>query len=919
MHTRAVFRPMRLGQALIAGCCMLVVGGMSGGFLFDVGAATVSETPPAKSKTENFDWWSFRPLARPAEPSVSLENAGRVRTPIDRFVLAALEKKGLHPSPEADRRTLIRRLSFDLIGLPPAPEEIEAFVTDPSPLAYERVVDRLLASPQYGERWGRHWLDVVHYGETHGYDKDQPRPNAWPYRDYVIRSFNTDMPYRRFIEEQLAGDVLYPGTRDGFEALGFISAGPWDLIGHAEVPESKLDGQVARHLDRDDMVTTAMQSFNSLTVQCAQCHDHKFDPISQEDYYRLQAVFAAVDRADQKYDTDPAIGAQRRQLDVRQKVLTARKQALDDTISARAGAALVEVDRRIVAGEKAAKSGDAYGYHSAIESRQDSAKWVQVDLGRSLPIGRVVLHPAHDDFNGIGDGFGFPLRYRIEAAEDSAFTRGVMLLVDQTAADVAKTGVKAQAHEAFGRSGRFVRVTATRLAPRQDDFIFALAELEVISADGKNVALGAPVTALDSIEAPVRWQKSNLTDGSFPGGGASGGVELVSLREERQRLWIAATPEETGRELQSISRGLDEVKQARAALPAQSVAYVGAVHNGSGAFQGTGSKGGKPRAVRILPRGNLLNAGREVGPGTLRCFAGMESRFDLPADGSEGERRAHLARWFSDSRNALTWRSIVNRVWQYHFGRGLVDTPNDFGRMGTQPSHPELLDWLAVEFRDGGQSMKALHKVIVTSATYRQVSSVDAVTRAALAIDSDNRLLWRQNRRKLEAEAVRDAVLAVSGKLDLTMGGPSFRDFVVEKPEHSPHYEYQLHDPEDPKSHRRSAYRFIVRSQQQPFLTVLDCADPSMQVGRRNESVSPLQALALLNNPLMLSMSRHFAETLQRGGGDLPSQVVRGHRLALGRTPTAAESEMLVAYATRHGLVNCCRLMLNLNEFAFVD
>jgi hypothetical protein len=226
---------------------------------------------------------------------------------------------------------------------------------------------------------------------------------------------------------------------------------------------------------------------------------------------------------------------------------------------------------------------------------------------------------------------------------------------------------------------------------------------------------------------------------------------------------------------------------------------------------------------------------------------------------------------------------------------------------------------LAAEFRDGGQSIKELHRLIVNSATYRQVSTVsDAGSRAA-EMDSDNRLLWRQNRRKLEAEAVRDAVLQVSGKLDLTMGGPSFRDFVVEKPEHSPHYEYQLHDPEDPKSHRRSTYRFIVRSQQQPFMTVLDCADPSMQVGRRNESVSPLQALALLNNPLMLVMSRHFAESLDREGGDLRSKVIRGHVRALGRMPTPEETASLVRYAEQHGLANGCRLLLNLNEFSFVD
>ena len=259
-------------------------------------------------KADPNDWWSLRPIVRPAVPDPGPEGARWVRTPIDAFVYAALKAKGLSPSPEADRRTLIRRVSFDLTGLPPTPEEVEAFLADPAPDAYERLVDRLLASPRYGERWGRHWLDVARYGDTHGYDKDKPRPNAWPYRDYVIRAFNEDKPYGRFVREQVAGDVLFPGTRDGVEALGFISAGPWDFIGHAEVPESKLDGQIARLLDRDDMVANTMNTFVSMTVQCARCHDHKFDPVTQEDYYSLHAVFAALDRADRPYDLDPEVG-----------------------------------------------------------------------------------------------------------------------------------------------------------------------------------------------------------------------------------------------------------------------------------------------------------------------------------------------------------------------------------------------------------------------------------------------------------------------------------------------------------------------------------------------------------------------------------------------------------------------------------
>ncbi len=903
-----------------------------------------------RKPVDKTDWWSLKPLVKPAVPassesvisgsvnskkSSSGSRTGSLNTdqlitpspstksfstsnPIDAFVLSKLGEKRLRPSPQADRRTLIRRLYFDLIGLPPKPEEIAAFVADKDPSAYEKLVDRLLASPHYGERWARHWLDVVHYGETHGYDKDQPRPNAWPYRDYVIRSFNEDKPYARFVQEQVAGDVLFPGTRDGFEALGFISAGPWDLIGHAEVPETKIDGKVARHLDRDDMVANTIQTFNSLTVQCAQCHNHKFDPISQEDYYSLQAVFAAVDRADKKYDVDPAVAQQRRELTDRQTKLAARKKELDAAILARAGQPLADLDKKIAGLAKAAKKGDAYGYHSNIEKKQETEKWVQIDLGRSVALGSVVLHPCKDDFNGIGDGFGFPVRFKVEASDDAGFKEGVALVGDYTKEDVANPKLKALSVDASGRKARFIRVTATKLAPRQNDYIFALAELNAITADGNNVAIGATVSALDSIEAPARWQKVNLTDGWQPGASVVDSGELIALRKERDAMLSNATSDAEKSELARLDRDLVTTKTAIEKLPAQSTAFVAAVHTGSGSFVGTGAKGGKPRTIQVLNRGNVLKPGKEVGPGTLNCLPGLPSRFELPAEHAEGERRAALAHWLTRTDNPLTWRSIVNRVWQYHFGRGLVDTPNDFGRMGSLPTHPELLDWLAVTFRDGGQSMKALHKLVVTSATYRQESRVGS-QESAVQVDSDNQFLWRQNRRKLEAEAVRDAVLMVSGKLDVTMGGPSFKDFVMERPEHSPHYQYHLHDPEDPKSHRRSIYRFIVRSQQQPFMTVLDCADPSMQVGKRNESLSPLQALSLLNNSLMLTMSKYFAAKLESGGGSLADKVRRGHLDALGRAPVRGDEKVLVDYAREHGLTNYCRLLLNLNEFSFVD
>lgn len=664
---------------------------------------------PTDSKAAVDTWWSLKPLLQGAPPVLPQELVNWQRTPIDAFILQKLMQKGLKPSGEADRRTLIRRLMFDLLGLPPTPEEVERFVNDPDPQAYEKLVDACLSSPRYGERWARHWLDVVHYGETHGYDKDQPRPHAWPYRDYVIRAFNEDKPYGRFIEEQLAGDVLYPDTRDGIEALGFIAAGPWDFIGHAELPETKIDGKIARHLDRDDMVANTINTFQSMTVHCAQCHNHKFDPIPSEDYYRLQAVFAAVDRADKPYGISPALLQQRQHL---QKQLSTAKQQLD-----------------------------------AMKKKQ-------------------------------------------------------------------------------------------------------------------------------------------------PTPGFLSSVYLQHLLAERAYQRLQA-----------------ELK----ALPAPQLVYAGTVHPGQGNFLGTGNNGGKPRPIYLLNRGNVQKPGREVTPGTLSVLKQLPS-FTLPVTSNDGERRAALAQWIAHRDNPLTWRSIVNRVWLYHFGQGIVESPNDFGRMGQLPSHPELLDWLANDFRQHG-SLKKLHRLIVTSAVYRQTSQPEGDNARALGIDSGNRLLWRMNRRRLEAEPLRDSVLQTAGKLNLTMGGPSYQDYVVEKPEHSPHYRYELKDPSDPKLHRRAIYRSIVRSQQNPWMATLDCADPSILVDKRNQTASPLQALALLNDPLVLVMSKELAKRVQKE----PEPVAVAMQLLLQRNPSEDELKMLNAYVKQHGLEQLGRLLWNLNEFTMVD
>ena len=873
--------------------------------------------PPEVSDT---DWWSLQPLRRPAVPRIPEPLAALARNPLDHFVLAALLERDLAPSPPANRRTLIRRLYFDVIGLPPTPAEVQQFVNDPDPLAYERLVDRLLASPHHGERWARHWLDVVHYGDTHGYDKDKLRPNAYPYRDYVIRSFNADKPYARFVQEQVAGDVLWPGTRDGIEATGFIAAGPWDFIGHAEVPEEKLDGQVARNLDRDDMVSSTMNTFVSTTVQCARCHNHKFDPVTQEHYYSLQAIFAALDRAEREYDADPRMATRRMDLMRRHDSLTQQRESLEKRIRELAGDELAHIDQRLTELSQHAKTDPRpeFGYHSNIEAAQDTEKWVQVDLGETKALTQIIIVGCHDDFNGIGAGFGFPQRFKIEVSDDPEFASASYLVADQTASNYANPGVTPQTFSADGAAGRFVRVTATKLAVRSHDYIFALAELIALDTDGKNAAAGAKVSALDSIEQPPRWQRSNLVDLYYHRVRASGEVlaELTRLGDARKALLDTVISDDMRSERERIAAALAAAKDEVAALPPKQKAYVGTVHHGSGAFKGRGHAGGKPRDVFVLVRGDIQKRDKPVGPGVVPTIPGVDWRFDLPPDHAEGERRVALAKWLTRHDNPLTWRSIVNRVWQHHFGRGIVNTPNDFGRMGALPTHPELLEWLAVEFRDSGQSLKKLHRLILTSHTYRQSSESHA---GYAAIDGDNRYLWRMNRRALEAESIRDAVLAVSGKLDKRMYGPAFRDFVLERPEHSPHYEYHKHDPDDPASHRRAVYRFLVRSQQQPFMQTLDCADPSQSIARRDTTLTAIQALTLLNNKFMVRMAEHFAVALSQRHDDATAQVRTAYQQVTGRLPSPDELRDLVAYTHQFGLANTCRVLLNLNEFVFVD
>jgi cytochrome c553 len=867
--------------------------------------------------------WAFEPLRADAPPMI--EGDSWSRNPIDQFIRAAQVERGLTPSPEADRRTLIRRLSFDLLGLPPTQEEVDRFIGDTRPDAWERLVDAMLASPRYGERWARHWLDVAHYGDTHGYDKDKRRENAWPYRDYVIHALNGDKPYGRFIQEQIAGDALYPDDPQATVALGFLAAGPWDFVGHVELREGTIDKAITRNLDRDDIVSTVMASVASLTAGCARCHDHKFDPISQEDYYSLQAVFAGIDRAEREFDDDPAVHQERmRMAKERDRLLRTEerfKQQLKELTSPDLDAlneSLKPLEARLK--ELVRKDSPTNGYHSAIETRADVTKWVQVDLGTSMPLEKVRLVPARPvDFTDT-PGFGFPLRFKVEASEDSEFT-SPMVIADYTGAEHGFRTDHAVELDGKGVTGRFVRVTATRLFKRLEDYVFALAELELYSG-GANVASGKTVSALDSIDGG-RWNAAYLVDGydshqrleapgvQRPEAASIAAIEraVATLKAERETITLGLLPESDRAAYEENQRALAEANAAWEALPEPRKVYAG-----TSRYRREGNFGPAEtiRPIHLLIRGSEKTPGPEVGPGTVGCIEGLESRFTA-AD--ESERRAALAHWLTDERNPLPWRSIVNRVWHYHFGQGIVSTPNDFGRMGAPPTHPELLDWLASEFLRNGKSLKWLHRKIVTSATYRQASTSNP---AFEPIDGSNQYLWRMNRRQLEAEALRDATLAASGKLDLTMGGPGVNFFVFED-DHSPRYKYAEFDPADPSGFRRSIYRFVVRSVPDPFMTNMDCADPSQSVPVRNQTLTAIQALSMLNNPVTVRHAAYFAERVAGEGATVAAQLGAAYRIALNRAPREAELAALVPYAEKNGMAAACRVVLNSNEFMFVD
>jgi hypothetical protein len=807
--------------------------------------------------------WAFGAVRRPAVPKIR-NTKHEIRNEIDRFVIAKLRDAGLSLSPEADRRTLIRRLKFDLLGLPPTPEEVDEFAADSSPGAYEKLVDRYLASPQYGERWARHWLDVVRFAESNGFETNQPRQNAWPYRDWVIRSLNDDMPYDEFVREQLAGDALGSDA-----ATGFLVAGAWDAV---KSPDVALTSQ-QRADELHDMVSTTGSAFLGLTVGCARCHAHKFDPIPQLDYYRLKAVFAGVQHGERPLrNTGP--------------VALAERQRLREELAA--------VESRLAGLEPLADPAATDARRPPVNSKRNVERFkpVRAKSVRFLIFATNQLEPCIDEFE--------------------VFTAG------PKPANVALASAGAKVTS----SGNYAGAPAIHRLEFVNDGIPGNNRSWISNRPGRG-RLEIEFKEPAEIDRVVwgRDRQERFTDRTATHYRIDVSLDretwvVVASSDDRQEFGIPVAGAPPG--LGFFERvAWEQLANHAAAARASLAALEGTRTVYAGRFTA-------PEPTFRLHRGDPMQKKEPVGPGVL---SEIGPKFAITANATDAQRRAAFAKWVTDPENPLTARVIVNRLWQHHFGTGIVDTPSDFGRNGGKPTHPELLDWLAAELVQpteptdgrpwafgGPWSLKHIHRLIVTSATYRQSSAANP---DGLAKDAQGRLLWRYPPRRLEAEALRDSILFVSGKLDLTRGGPGFDLF-------EPNTNYvKVYTPKKlfgPAEFRRMVYQQKPRMQLDDTFGAFDCPDAGQIAPKRNVSTTPLQALNLLNSTFVLQQAGFLAGRVQKEAGrETAAQVKQVFRLAFQRPPSARERAAAEKLVREHGLPALCRAVLNANEFIFVD
>lgn len=863
-------------------------------------------------------WWSLQPLNLPAIPPVEEARSGTATNPIDAFILARLAEQGLTFSPAAAPHELVRRLSFDLLGLPPSPDEVQTFEADPSPAAYQRLVDRYLASPRYGERWARYWLDTIHFADSHGYEHDVGRDAAWPYRDYVIRALNQDLPWSTFIRQQLAVDYFEPDASELLPALGFLGAGTFDFSTYSTGPIT-FD-----YLDRDDMLTQTMAAFVSTTANCARCHAHKFDPITQEDYYALQAVFAGVIKGEIGYDAEASTATRRRywqrladaakQRD-KQQLLTepilqltqtwlnehgrgARWMPLQwDSYLATEGSELsLQPDGTLLSGGPAPEI-DTYLLTGHVALPRITALRLDLFPHASLPMqgpgrcsnGNLHLSEVQLTLFEPGSSKGKPIAISRATADFNQEGWSIERTLDGN----PKTawGI----HPAVGQAHHAVfELTQPCELPAGSRLTVTLRQLH-----GGSHLLGA--FRLSATDAPVN--------------------QTIALPGDVEQILQKPADQRSHDEQVTLSAHLIGLvaESELSRLPAQAMVYaVGRtvrIPTGTGKSQPANRPAAK--VVHLLHRGDIGQPRQEVTAGALSVLTHLPARFTDAHRQTEAARRAALADWIAHRDNVLTWRSIVNRVWHYHFGRGLCDTPSDLGRMGGVPSHPELIDWLAIWFRDKAQgSLKQLHRLIVTSHVYQQSSQ--SRSDAAL-IDESNRLLWRQNRQRLDADAFRDAILFASGRLDLTMGGPAVQHFHQSPgPQLTPKLDYAGYDWSTQGAHRRSIYRYVWRGIPDPLMAALDFPDLGLLAPTRASSTSPLQSLTLYNNAFVLFHCQAMAQQIQARTTEPDQQVREVLQRTVGRDRIGVSSQALREFVAEQGLETFCRVMFNSNEFLFV-
>jgi hypothetical protein len=744
-----------------------------------VSASTFAEMEKAQLPPGARDYWAFKQPVQAPVPAV----AQQFSNPIDRFLEKARQEKGLKAAPQADRLTLLRRAYMDLIGLPPSPAEIDAFVGDTAPGAWERLIDKLLASPHYGERWGRHWLDAARYADSSGYENDTDQPNLWRYRDYVIKAFNEDKPYNTFLKEQIAGDEIPDRTDDSLIATGFLRAGP-------RVRNHEHANPARRYDYLDDVLGAVGKGMLGLTVQCARCHDHKFDPILQKDYYAMEASFFGY--VEVEYPLGPreqADAYMRKMTEIEEKVAT-----LKDKIE--------EIDK-------------PYREKAALEA-----------IRKKYPpeVVRAVEKP------------------------ESERTPGEKLLAIQ----VIDSGVQIRS------------------------------------------------AAVDKIMSPEDAAKKKvLTD------------ELAAVNAEKPSPLPMASIVTDG-DWRSVGLGYGDRNEG--ACPKCELEYVGA---GKFLELGPGKGNYQVPPSYFLMRGDPDSKAYPTKPGFLSVITyGNPPTALPPADGRTSGRRLALAEWVTSRDNPLTARVMVNRIWEHHFGKGIVPTLDNFGKMGEQPTNQELLDWLAVDFMNKGWSVKQMQRLIMTSEAYQMASEDN--DEASAKIDPLDTYLWKYRIQRLEGEIIRDNIMSVAGSIDLTMGGPAIFPHVDESFIKTLFRGIYRNQEDGPAVWRRSVYIYQKRALPSPMLQAFDLPDSSQSFGARYVSTVPTQALQLMNDDFVLRQAQLFADRIQKeAGSDVAKQVDLAYRIALTRPPTQRELSLATDMILSSSLVDFTNVMLNLSEFLY--